>query len=54
VRLIGPPAVGTFGDPACAMFIAVQIHRILPDILTVLSARGPVGSAREEGLLRTA
>lgn len=36
IRLIGPPTLGTFGDPGGAMFIAAQIHRILPDVFHVL------------------
>lgn len=54
VRLIGPPTVGTFGDPAGAMFIAAQIHRILPDMLDVLAARNPVATAHAARLLRVA
>jgi len=30
VRLIGPATAGCFGDPVGAMFIAVQINRLLP------------------------
>lgn len=33
VRIIGPPTVGTFGDPIGAMYIGAQIHRILPGVL---------------------
>jgi uncharacterized NAD(P)/FAD-binding protein YdhS len=40
LRVIGPPTAGTFGDPLGALFIAAQIHRILPDLLaTVASSR---------------
>ena len=38
VRVIGPPTAGTFGDPLGAMFIAAQIYRILPDMLSSLEA----------------
>ncbi len=38
VRVIGPPTAGTFGDPLGAIFIAAQIYRILPDILSSLGA----------------
>ncbi|CAM3795404.1 FAD/NAD(P)-binding protein [Polaromonas hydrogenivorans] len=38
VRVIGPPTAGTFGDPLGAMFIAAQIYRIVPDILSSLGA----------------
>jgi len=37
IRLIGPPTLGTFGDPGGAMFIAAQIHRMLPDVFGTLS-----------------
>lgn len=36
LRLFGPPTAGTFGDPLGAAFIAVQIHRALPDLLSEL------------------
>lgn len=36
VRLIGPPTLGTFGDPGGAMYIAAQIHRMVPDLLATL------------------
>lgn len=36
IRLIGPPTLGTFGDPGGAMFIAAQIHRMLPDVFGTL------------------
>ncbi len=36
MRLVGPPTVGSFGDPIGAMFIAAQIHRMLPDALLTL------------------
>ncbi|MBH2010853.1 MAG: hypothetical protein I8H71_14200, partial [Xanthomonadaceae bacterium] len=38
VRVIGPPTAGTFGDPLGAMFIAAQIYRIVPDVLSSLGA----------------
>ena len=38
LRLIGPPTAGTFGDPLGAMFIAAQIHRLLPDLLATVAA----------------
>ena len=41
LRLVGPPTVGTFGDPIGAMFIAAQIHRLLPDALHTLAGAGP-------------
>ena len=42
LRLIGPPTAGTFGDPIGALFIAAQIHRILPDLLHTLAASAPL------------
>lgn len=36
IRLIGPPTLGTFGDPGGAMFIAAQIHRMLPEVFATL------------------
>jgi uncharacterized NAD(P)/FAD-binding protein YdhS len=39
VRLIGPPTLGTFGDPGGAMFIAAQIHRMLPDVFASLATK---------------
>ena len=33
VRVVGPPTVGTFGDPIGAMYIGAQIHRMLDDAL---------------------
>ena len=36
VRVVGPPTVGTFGDPIGAMYIGVQIHRMLDDALSRL------------------
>jgi len=40
VRVVGPPTVGTFGDPIGAMFIGAQIHRMLPDALATLVGAG--------------
>ena len=40
LRLFGPPTAGSFGDPLGAVFIAVQIYRALPDMLSTL-ARWP-------------
>ena len=40
IRLIGPPTLGTFGDPGGAMFIAAQIHRMLPDVFDLLGRLG--------------
>lgn len=40
LRLIGPPTLGTFGDPAGAAFIAAQIHRMLPDVFRTLQRPG--------------
>ena len=36
VRVVGPPTVGTFGDPIGAMYIGAQIHRMLDDALSHL------------------
>ena len=36
LRLFGPPTAGSFGDPLGALFIAAQIHRALPDLLSAL------------------
>jgi uncharacterized NAD(P)/FAD-binding protein YdhS len=41
IRLIGPPTLGTFGDPGGAMFIAAQIHRMLPDVFDLLGEEYP-------------
>jgi uncharacterized NAD(P)/FAD-binding protein YdhS len=37
LRIIGPPTAGTFGDPLGAMFIAAQVHRMLPHWLQTLA-----------------
>jgi uncharacterized NAD(P)/FAD-binding protein YdhS len=41
LRVIGPPTAGTFGDPLGAMFIAAQVHRMLPDWLLLLHPLPP-------------
>lgn len=38
LRVIGPPTAGSFGDPLGAMFIAAQVHRLLPDLLATLAS----------------
>lgn len=40
LRVIGPPTAGTFGDPLGAMFIAAQVHRMLPHWLQTLAGDG--------------
>lgn len=40
VRWVGPSTAGTFGDPLGAVFIAMQIHRMLPDLLRTLQPGG--------------
>lgn len=37
LRVVGPPTLGTFGDPIGAMFIGAQIHRFVPDLLRTLA-----------------
>ena len=37
LRVIGPPTAGSFGDPLGVVFIAAQIHRMLPDALAALA-----------------
>ena len=39
LRVLGPPSVGSRGDPIGAMFIAAQIHRMLPGALAGLGRR---------------
>lgn len=39
VRVIGPPTAGVFGDPLGAVYIAAQIHRMLPDVFSQLAGR---------------
>jgi len=41
LRLVGPPTVGSFGDPIGAMFIGGQIHRMLPGALRALGVAQP-------------
>lgn len=38
LRVIGPPSAGASGDPLGAIFIAAQVHRILPDVMDKLEA----------------
>ncbi len=38
LRIIGPPTAGAQGDPLGSAFIAIQVHRIVPDILKELGA----------------
>jgi len=33
LRLVGPPTLGTFGDPVGAIYIAAQVHRAVPHIV---------------------
>lgn len=40
LRVVGPPTAGVFGDPLGAVFIAAQIQRALPDVMTVLEGGG--------------
>lgn len=46
LRVIGPPTAGIFGDPLGAMFIAAQIHRMLPDALDTLAKAPGAGDVR--------
>ena len=39
LRVFGPPTLGSTGDAVGAMFIAAQIHRVLPELLDTLHAR---------------
>jgi uncharacterized NAD(P)/FAD-binding protein YdhS len=48
VRLIGPPTLGAFGDPGGAMFIAAQIHRMLPDVFQTLAQPSGAHENRRE------
>lgn len=46
LRVLGPPSVGSSGDAIGAMFIAAQIHRMLPGALASLGRPGaPAGHA---------
>ena len=38
LRLIGPPTLGTFGDPIGASYIAMQVHRLVPHFLAGLAS----------------
>lgn len=37
LRVVGPPTVGTFGDPIGAMFIGGQVHRMMKDVVATLN-----------------
>lgn len=43
IRVIGPPTCGAFGDPLGALFIAAQIRRIVPGMLSLLTASRAAG-----------
>src|SRR5690606_39016601 len=45
LRVIGPPAAGTSGDPLGAMFIAAQVYRMRPDVFDALGHRPETGRA---------
>ncbi len=36
LRIIGPPTAGAQGDPLGSAFIAIQVHRVVPDMLKEL------------------
>lgn len=36
LRIVGPPTLGARGDPLGGAFIGIQVHHMIPDILTVL------------------
>jgi uncharacterized NAD(P)/FAD-binding protein YdhS len=36
LRIVGPPTTGARGDPLGSPYIAIQIHRMIPDIAAVL------------------
>lgn len=38
LRIIGPPTAGAQGDPLGSAFIAIQVHRVVPDMLKELRA----------------
>lgn len=46
LRLVGPPTLGTFGDPGGAMYIAAQIHRMVPGLLAALGGSVSAPPAR--------
>ncbi|MBL0920107.1 MAG: FAD/NAD(P)-binding protein [Hydrogenophaga sp.] len=54
VRLVGPPTLGTFGDPGGAMYIAAQIHRIVPDVLATLGIAGGNAPQADDAVLSAA
>lgn len=45
LRLVGAPTLGTFGDPGGAMYIAAQIHRMLPSVLDAVGLSAGVRQA---------
>ena len=45
LRIVGPPTAGARGDPLGSPYIAIQIHKMIPDVLAVLGAAGPVSGA---------
>jgi uncharacterized NAD(P)/FAD-binding protein YdhS len=38
LRIIGPPTAGARGDPLGSPYIAIQIHRMIPDVAAVLGS----------------
>ncbi len=40
LRLVGPPTVGSFGDPIGAVFISLQIHRMLAEVFGEMAGGG--------------
>jgi len=36
LRIVGPPTTGARGDPLGSPYIAIQIHRMIPDVASVL------------------
>ncbi len=39
LRVLGPATLGTFGDPIGALYIGGHVHRVMPDVLRVLTSR---------------
>ena len=39
LRVLGPATLGTFGDPIGALYIGAHVHRVMPDVLRVLTSR---------------
>jgi len=39
LRLVGPPTVGSVGDPIGAVFISLQIHRMLAEVFSEMAGR---------------